>query len=223
MKPIRLSEEEERVEERQRRLASNIHFLGQAAGARYRRCRLDNFQTTTPYQRQVVDTIREYGSGILERRENREGLVLFGPVGTGKDHLAYALAMHVARQGLSVKWINGQNWFGKIRDAMDSESSRSESSIIGEVVTPEFVIISDPLPPFGDLTQHQATMLYRLVEARYAAGKLTATTLNVADDAEADCRLGAATWDRLCHGAWKVFCSWRSFRKPARVVQPCPS
>jgi DNA replication protein DnaC len=70
----------------------------------------------------------------------------------------------------------------------------------------------------GALTQHQATMLYRLVDARYSKGVPTICTVNVASDAEADERMGAATWDRLCHDAWKFNCNWPTYRKPAREI-----
>lgn len=202
---------------RQVEIQAEMRQFEHAAGERYRSCRLTNFTCSSQYQSRVVDAVREYGKSLEARRASREGLVLFGPVGTGKDHLAYALALHAAYGGLTVRWINGQSWFGSVRDAMDTD--RTEASIIRELEKPDMVVISDPLPPIGDLTQHQATMLYRAIEARYSHGKLTVTTVNVADDTEADRRMGAATWDRLCHEAWKIHCNWPSFRKPARVVK----
>jgi DNA replication protein DnaC len=69
-----------------------------------------------------------------------------------------------------------------------------------------------------ELTPFQASMLYRLVDARYVRGKPTIVTVNVNDDAEGDRRMGEATWDRLCHDSWKVFCDWPTHRKPAREI-----
>jgi DNA replication protein DnaC len=201
-----------------RSVNSQMLSIVQAAGDRYRGCRLETFEVTTAYQKRVLAMVTEYGQNLTERRLERQGLVLFGPVGTGKDHLAYSLALTAAMQGMTVKWINGQSWFGRVRDAMDT--SESEESIISEIERPDLAVISDPLPPIGDLTQHQATMFYRAIEARYCRGKITITTVNVADDAEADRRMGAATWDRLCHGAWKIHCAWPSYRKPARELSP---
>lgn len=218
LRPFRQSEADYEVDQVKRRIQHNLFSIGQAAGARYRGCRLENFQSTTVYQKRAIEMIREYGHSLKDRQEAREGLVMYGPVGTGKDHLAYALAIYAASQGVNTKWFNGQEWFGSIRDAIDS--SRSESSIIDEIERPDLLVISDPLPPIGDLTQHQATMFYRAIESRYAEGKLTITTINVADDKEADRRMGAPTWDRLCHGAWKIHCCWASFRKPARELKP---
>jgi DNA replication protein DnaC len=182
------------------------------AGQRYRDCTLENFDARRGEQRAVVAALREY---IAE--DSPDGVILFGPVGTGKDHLAFAICRAAIKAGQSVRWVNGQNWFGMVRDAMDT--SKSEASLIAELARPEILCLSDPLPPVGALTQHQATMLYRLVDARYSRGVPTICTLNVADDAEADVRMGAATWDRLCHDAWKLHCNWPTYRKPAREVK----
>lgn len=185
-------------------------------GDRYAACRLSNFDATLPAQRRVRDALAKYCEQIRERHAKRQGLVLYGPVGTGKDHLAFAVARAAVLAGLSVKWLNGQDWFGQVRDAMDGDTS--EAALIRRIAARDFAVISDPLPPIGNLTQHQATMLYRAVESRYAAGKPTIVTVNVASDGEADLRLGAATWDRLCHGAGKIKCEWPSYRVPAFEV-----
>jgi DNA replication protein DnaC len=218
---LRLRQERE-AEQARRDREMAIQLEGQRlrrqAGERYVGCRLDTFHTSNAYQKRVVQELREYGSSIAERCRKAEGLVLFGPVGTGKDHLAYSVAAAAVLAGLTVGWLNGQDWFGQIRDAIDDDTS--EATLIGRIAKPHLVVISDPLPPVGQLTQHQAAMLYRAVESRYSRGKATIVTVNVADDGEADNRLGAPTWDRLCHGAWKVFCNWASYRRPSRVIKP---
>lgn len=187
-------------------------LVGQA-GLRYAKCGFDTFATSTDYQRRVVATVREY----MERTNRGEGLVLYGPCGTGKDHLAFAVAASEVCSGADVAWLNGQDWFGKVRDAMDSDTT--EAALVNQIARPALAVISDPLPPIGNLSPHQATMLYRVVQARYQAGKPTIVTVNVSSDQEADERLGVPTWDRLCDGAWKIHCNWPSFRKPAREIR----
>jgi DNA replication protein DnaC len=182
-----------------------------AAGARYADCTLSNFRCDCPEQTRVVAALRDY---IAE--DCPAGVILFGPVGTGKDHLAFAVCRSALKAGKLVRWINGQNWFGIVRDAMDTD--RSEASLIADLARPELLCLSDPLPPVGPLTQFQATMLYRLVDARYSRGVPTICTINVADDSEADERMGAATWDRLTHDAWKIKCNWPTYRQPARTI-----
>lgn len=181
------------------------------AGARYGDCTLDNFKCVYPEQTAVVAALREYIAADCPA-----GVIFFGPVGTGKDHLAFSVCRSALKSGKTVRWMNGQKWFGIIRDSMDSD--RSEASLIAELARPDLLCLSDPLPPIGPLTQFQATMLYRIVDARYSRGVPTISTMNVHDDAEADERMGEATWDRLCHDAWKFRCDWETYRRPARVI-----
>lgn len=206
-------EQAERDRARQRRLREFLDSVGEL----HKVCRLQNFECKSQEQRKALDALKEYGDTLPERLESAEGLILYGPVGTGKDHLAVSLGgIAVERFDRSVRLVNAQEWFGDIRDAMDSK--RDERLLIGELARPDVLIVSDPVPPTGPLTQHMATMLYRLVEKRDCRGKVTWMTLNVKDDADADKQLGEPTWDRLCDRAWKIHCRWASHRKPSRTV-----
>lgn len=205
--------------ERSRR-QGDLAKLFQTAGERYASCTLGTFKATTPRQREVIKAVGEY-TDLLRDAWESTGLVLYGPVGTGKDHLAMAVARIAIEQiGKRVAWVNGQTWFGNLRDSIDKGTP--EASMIGQLATPDLLVLSDPLPPAmgkGDeLTPYQSSMLYRLVDARYSRGQVTVVTVNVNDDREADRRMGTPTWDRLCHGAWKVRCNWPSYRKVAREV-----
>lgn len=198
----------ERAELRRKaELLERFAMLVQSAGLRYKDCTLENFQCICPEQSSVVRKVQEY-----IKQDTSSNLLLIGYVGTGKDHLAFSVCREAIRAGKTVRWIYGQEWFGMIRDAMDS--NKKEAELIAEVARPGVLCLSDPLPPQGNLTQHQATMLYRLVHARYIQGRPTLCTANVNDDAEANERFTDATWDRLCHGAWKLRCAWDSYRKP---------
>lgn len=193
-----------------------LSSLEMAAGSRYVHCRLNNYRVYDDAQSRVTSALREYLETLSDRIAACEGVILYGPVGTGKDHLAYAICRGAIRSLDSVGWTNGQAWFGKLRDNMDA--GKSEAMAISELSRPPLLCISDPLPPVGPLTQHQTTMLYRLIDARYASGRPTIVTVNVQDNADAEDRMGTATWDRLCHGAWKIRCDWPTIRIPSREI-----
>lgn len=208
--------------DQERERENNWHELRSEAGNRYIGCRLSSFKIhenkdVATRQRKIVVELESYCKSLSERREKCEGIVLYGPVGTGKDHLAFAVARAIVGSFGRVRWVRGQDWFGSLRDGMDSGTP--ESQTLNEMILPPWLVLSDPLPPAGSLTTYQTSMLFRAIDERYSSGRPTIVTINVADDSEADSRLGAAVWDRLCHGAWKLHCKWGSHRKPAKEIK----
>lgn len=204
-----------REEARKREIArrANLEALFEA-GDRYRGCTLDNYAISTTKQQRVVDHLRMYLGNLDENLAACRGIVLYGPVGTGKDHLLFAVLREIVkrREDVTVCWKNGQDWFGDVRDAMDADVP--EAKLMRGLTKAKVAVISDPLPPIGGLGNHMATMLYRVIDDRYNAQLPTFVSVNVKDNAEADERMGVATWDRLCGGAYKIHCSWPSHRKP---------
>lgn len=213
----------ERVEDQNGEMRNRSSIMGKllrdAGGDRFYRCAFKDYRAELPLQIRVKEACQEFSATIKGRIAAGDNLLLFGPVGTGKDHLAFAVCWQAVMAGdvESAGWVNGQSWFGKIRDAMDGDTT--EDSIIASCLRPEILVISDPQPPIGALTQHQASMLYRLVNARYCERKTCVVTVNVPNDEEADKRLGAAIWDRMNDRAWKLFCNWPSARKPVREIK----
>lgn len=224
-------EREERIaakeaEAQAQRIAAEQHKSWAAvltgAGNAYAQCTLQSYRTDkvpADYRKQQEAAYRavcEYSQRIGDRIREGVGLVLFGTVGSGKDHLAVSVCRHAIKAQFRAGWVNGQRWYSELRDAIDSD--KTERRILSEVATPDLLVLSDPLPNAGELTPYQSTWLYRLADARRAAGKPTIVTVNVADDDEADRRLGEATWDRLCQNAIKIRCNWPSYRRPLQTV-----
>ncbi len=217
--------ERRRREEADRRVESWRRFIGATGdrGAteeslRYGRCTLSNFIAHTQSQVNAIEACREYLATIDDRLAGGEGILFYGPSGTGKDHLAIGILREaIGKHGFTCERVNGSDWFGEIRDAIDTDKV-SERQLVERLCRPQFLLISDPLPPIGALTQHQATMLYRVVEARYYRQRPTIVTVNIGGRDEAEKRMGVATWDRLKGGSWVIACDWDSFRRPARYV-----
>jgi DNA replication protein DnaC len=187
--------------------------LLQDVGARFRDSTLDNFVAADPKQKKALSLVR----GYLERLDDhvREGnsLIFYGPCGTGKDHLAIGAGRIAVGMGYTVCWTTAQTIFADFRDSFNA-NNESEADLMRKLLQPDVLIVSDPAPSRGGLSDFQGNVLCRLVDARYIERKPTWTTLNVTGMDDARHRVGVATIDRLVHGATTVFCSWPSYRKP---------
>ena len=212
-----IQEADDTRREKSRRNQLYAEYIGRRT--RYSQCRLEQWKFSPDYQTQqhsVVGGVREFVGELSKNRSEGVGALFYGPPGTGKDHLATCIIRAACLDhGQTARFVNGVDWFGAIRDLMDDDR-KSEASLLAECSRPDWLVLSDPLPPIGNLTSFQSGMLYRLVDARNYEGKPTVVTVNVADGNEATARMGAPTWDRLKEQAWIFPCAWPSFRKPAR-------
>ncbi len=212
----------DREEHRVRQYALN--WFTRAIGRRYADSELENFRVTTDQQRKVVDALMDYDAHLVDRVLACSGVVLYGPSGTGKDHLLVGLAKQAIRRGFRVEWVNGPELFAKFRKYMkDREGDEwliekyGQGKVYGEG-TPSrglshVLIVSDPVPARGELSEFNTENLWRVIDARYRANLITWTTMNVGSGEEAEARLGVSIVDRLRDGALSLFCNWPSYRK----------
>lgn len=180
-------------------------------GERYAYCTLENYTVSSQQQEHAVGQVREYIANISERIATGVNLILFGPKGTGKDHLLAAAAREAIRNDFTVLWRNGMDLFGDVRDLFDRQMS--EKAFVDKLVRPSVLYISDPLPPVGKLTEFQMTMLFRLLDARYSRNRSVWCSVNVSGPGEAEERLAPQNVDRLRDGALAIYCNWESFRR----------
>lgn len=183
-------------------------------GRRYEACKFGNYKANTPAQRQVVEYLECYAKNGEEEFMNGKNVILFGPKGTGKDHLLMALAFEFINWcGRSVSWVNGVDLMEDFQLVAMDKNRKHFSNDPDE--TPEkcdVLWISDPLPPSGALSEFQQRALFQLMDRRYSDMRPTWVSINVANGAEAEARMGAQVVDRLRHGSLDCFCNWPSYR-----------
>ena len=83
--------------------------------------------------------------------------------------------------------------YGKIatvRDSFGRDDGETESELIRYLTRPEILILSDPLPPAGKLTEFQTNVLFRAIDYPYSRCQPTWVTLNCSGSKEADERMG---------------------------------
>jgi DNA replication protein DnaC len=153
---------------------------------------------------------------MAEEKRRGNGIILYGPSGTGKDHLLVAMAKTaIVDHGLDVKPVFGVDLFSELRDRITDRAL--EEQWVVRLARPGILILSDPIPPRGPISDYQAALLQRVINKRWNQCKPTWVTLNVESAKQADELLAAAIVDRLKDGAVTAHCDWPSYRRQRRV------
>ena len=154
----------------------------------------------------------------------KEVVLLCGPSGTGKSHLAQALGHRACRIGHSVLYTSAHSFFTSLRAARADNSYDRLLLRFGSV---DLLILDDlglrPLAP------DEAMDLYELIRLRYERGAMLCTSNRAASEWGAlfgDALLASAAMDRLLHHAHVVVMdgpSYRTQRTPKRKPTQDPT
>ena len=137
-------------------------------------------------------------------------VLIVGPTGTGKSHIAQALAHCAIRQCIDVLWLSQSKLFNELQAAKASGRYEKKFSELAKVT---LLIIDD----FGlrPMRSPQDEDFHDLISARYEYAS-TIVTSNLAfsewGSAFPNQLLAAATLDRIRHNAHRVILDGASFR-----------
>ena len=146
---------------------------------------------------------------FVERAEN---VVLLGPSGVGKTHIALALAHRAVMAGHKVRFISAADMMLQLAAA--KAQGRLKEYFNRAVLGPKLLVVDEiGYLPFG---RDEATLFFNLVAKRYERGSMVLTSnLPFTQWATAfadDQTLTAAMLDRLLHHAHIVQVTGESYR-----------
>ena len=144
--------------------------------------------------------------------EKGEHVLLYGPAGVGKTHLAQALGHEACRRGFSVLFVKAAKMF---RHLFASRADQSWERQLRKYLHPDLLIIDD----FGltSLTQVQAEDIYEVVAERYLTSSIIITSNRPPQDWVTlfpDPVMANSALDRLSHHAHHIMIDGgESYRK----------
>jgi DNA replication protein DnaC len=147
--------------------------------------------------------------------EKGENIFLLGPTGTGKTHLAKAIAHSACRKYLRVEFFNFQELFHTLKQADLANALERRMSPLRKT---DLLILDDFA--FKKLDQQSAEYFYMIVDDRYSSKKSMILTSNRAiSDWEGifpDPIMANALMDRIAHNAHQIIIKGESYRKKSR-------
>lgn len=196
----------------------------QALSKRFKRAKFEEEKTFEGFEKgryplKIQYLLRDLITGQYLREKRH--IIIEGPTGSGKTHLAQALGHHACRQGKSVRFIRASVL---LRDMNASRADNSWERVLKRFATQDLLIIDD----FGlsPLTFTQSEDIYELVAERHSKASFIFTSNRKIEawvNLFPDPAMGNAVVDRLCHNSYPIILEGESYRRQMRPKLPNPS
>jgi len=198
------------AEMRRRRIDSLICQSG--LGERFRKRTFDNFVAETTWQKSALAAAREFCHTMIDGTDKGLGLILSGSVGTGKTHLAAAIAIRMAEDGCPVIFGTAATLLAKIRAGWRDEE---EAGAIDEMCKVPLLIIDDLGKEYSRKNSEGWSwaneQFFQIINSRYENYKPLVISTNYSMKQLADA-MGDAIVSRLVECCQGVRCDGDDYR-----------
>ncbi|WP_261921801.1 ATP-binding protein [Shewanella sp. NFH-SH190041] len=178
----------------------NQHFLS---------CTFDNFEVQLPEQQKALDYAKRYAELFADYASKGKGFMFSGTPGTGKNHLASAVANYLIAKNKPVVLLSVMDLLSRAK-ASYGKPGVTEERLLKEFCRPELLIIDEIGLQRG--TQDELLWLTRIIDKRLYANRPTSFITNLGSK-ELRELLGDRSFDRIKDAtAFFVPFHWMSHR-----------
>ncbi len=175
---------------------------------RFTLCNFDNYRTECQEQEFAKEVVQMYADGFDEHFESGRSMLLQGNVGTGKTHLACAVANQIAGKGYTSIFRSVSNLIRSVRETWGGAGS--ESAVI-EVYRNVDLLIIDEVGVQNN-TENERNILFDILNSRYEEMKPTILITNL-DIERFTKAVGLRIASRVQHDGVIVPFTWGDYRK----------
>lgn len=155
-------------------------FASAAIPKRYSHCTLETFKENAPVLKNAKARVQEFVD-LWPGSDEGRGLLLIGPCGSGKTHLAVAALVEIINAGKPghLLFSNFQDLIQEIQASFDSDEVPSKSELLRPLLEADLLVL-DELGSQKPTTFVQ-DILYYVINTRYNSERTTIFTTNYTD------------------------------------------
>ena len=162
--------------------------MRESLGARFKTRTFETFDESL--QTVAFDVCKNYAENFSEIKDkNRNSLLLMGSYGTGKTHLASAIANDLIDKGVVVRFGTWEGLLTQIREGFDTDTN-----VVRKFKSAQLLVIDD----FGKdkSSEWNDAILFEIINHRYEANLPTVITTNLSGRDLMN-RVGQAIYSRM--------------------------
>ena len=173
---------------------------------------LDVYKPVNKKASSVLKVVTTYHDNFQKIKDTGSSLVLCGRPGTGKTHLANAMAISLINHGISVLYTTSFRMMARIKSTYSKyNETETESGVIKDFTRRDLLIVDEVGVQFG--SDAEKVLFYQIINGRYDNVLPTVLISNLTAK-ELEQFIGERCFDRLKEGSGAVLSfDWESFRK----------